>query len=84
MLSKETKHLHCVKLSKYGVFFGPYLETFHALLQHVYVTLSGFPKSVVLQITTKVEDEFSVNSSNEISGIRSNTNPCMLMLPIQG
>ena len=71
-------------MSKYGVFSGPYLDTFHAVLQDVHITLTGFPKSIVLQITTKGEDEFSVNSSNEISGIRSNTNPYMLMLPIQG
>ena len=26
-------YLHCMKMSKYGVFSGPYLDTFHAVLR---------------------------------------------------
>ena len=33
-------------------------------LQHVFITLIGYSKSVVLQITSKVEAEFSAVSSN--------------------
>ena len=48
------------------------------------ITLNGYPVLVILRITSKVEDELSAISLNEVSGIGGNTNPHIFTFSYMG
>lgn len=48
------------------------------------ITLNGYPELVILRITSKVEDELSVISLNEVSDIPGNTSPHIYTFSCKG